>query len=1289
MKKSELQIVGKVPSPPDQASDSNKKSEVSCDRGPLFYRYESDGSGGLRSLRRVPSTTHTPTIIVSAGSVTPSIVVGVSEEGEKARMEESGVPIGPYKVSESYKNSVLKTSYSDGVVKIEYLVSGRTPLISLVRGSSGSYTLSGLEGVNLFHSQRLREILKIIKSVSKELESINIRGFVTSTHLSDYPIMKDYLKEYVKADPRHKGGSSLKSLDSRLTLREKRVLVGWLHTLFSLNMYTLILGVLHRLGVGQSKSKLLEVLESSNLSGSEKELVHDLILDLQTLSFKFYGGINASVREAIRQGGLTVTENTYCGFDTEYQNEEMGVNKILSAQWAVNSRIILTMPFLTDYELSNQNTQSGEAYRLNPMWFKQGKMNFFALQSSIRGYIREIRELRFSQNDDSIKRITHSIIQDGTPYFIEKGKINFVLGSRSPIKTYFKTDNLDKLDLNSLVQIGLNLDSEFMDGRRNRLKAILKNLNVLPSVAPCSLSELPLSKTDKLPQSGGSIEEITDSALESKSPTFYKGPSSRTYKGGFTSEPISLTTRRNFYIIGHLTQADLSLLSDFAEFKRELDIVNKCMVTLGKSSIVKHGHNIIFRDTLLLAPGGKKSLASIGSMYGDHLRKISLSESQHQNMAALLKDDPNLFKNYALRDSLISLVHAQTLEDEAFKLNKLGIPLSLSSLGGINLGHFWNKVGYKGYQISKDYLIGDSRKVPTPKGLFMLGNIGLYLNNYIASYKGGRNESFMIGTDTKSKWYDNDLTSAYTSAMAMLGDPNYDLAIRLSPTEIGEMTEYELLYSYTTIELKSFVFPESVSYPSIPCYADETTTVYPRRGKGIITGIEYLAALKQGCEMSITGGTLIPFRLKDNLPFDKLSDEASDWDLYKRRAFAPLSVRDKPLSEIFKDMPFSGVISSLQAERRKHLKGTIQNLLYKEMGNCLYGSVTKGINHKVKFDIKTNRTIRMESNEISNPIIASWITGYVRSLLGELLHRIDISGGKVVSVTTDGFITDIPDLENSLLGSIKASEFSLLKEYRSIREHLSGNPSGLEVKNEKRGFSNLMSWTTRGQLSVDMGIKAITGLQTSWDLKENWDLMSTVGLGGTINFASRSLRSALDVYKQGGHVTMSYRDQDFRIAYNNNRVILDDSKSEGFLSSRPIESIEEALTLRRYSQLPRSSVYQKNTSQKTNSKYTSILEIGIRAFLKALLAGHSGLTMTSFSGYRDIIDYVHKFVYSSGWNLRRGLDSSYISQLKMRQKDKTQKPYQVPRHPCILSFFDYVKERFKDFDTSLILSKDS
>lgn len=110
--------------------------------------------------------------------------------------------------------------------------------------------------------------------------------------------------------------------------------------------------------------------------------------------------------------------------------------------------------------------------------------------------------------------------------------------------------------------------------------------------------------------------------------------------------------------------------------------------------------------------------------------------------------------------------------------------------------------------------------------------------------------------------------------MCMLGDPNYTLARRLSPSVIKIMSDFELLYSYTTIEVENFRFPSSVTYPSIPCYADEITTVYPLTGKAVLTGSEYLTALKQGCTMEVSGGTLIPFRLKDNLPPEQLSDDA-------------------------------------------------------------------------------------------------------------------------------------------------------------------------------------------------------------------------------------------------------------------------------------------------------------------------------------------------------------------------------------------------------------------------------
>jgi hypothetical protein len=211
----------------------------------------------------------------------------------------------------------------------------------------------------------------------------------------------------------------------------------------------------------------------------------------------------------------------------------------------------------------------------------------------------------------------------------------------------------------------------------------------------------------------------------------------------------------------------------------------------------------------------------------------------------------------------------------------------------------------------------------------------------------------------------------------MMGDPNYALARRISPEEILSMSDNELMYSYTTVEVKDFQFDYKLQYPSIPCFADEVTTCYPRSGVNVIlSGVEYLTAKTQGCAMEILGGTLIPFR--HTVPYKPNSTDEdienlgkTDWQKYKSKAFPPSEYFGQSLEKIFQDMPFREVISELQSERRKHPKGTISNLLYKEMGNSIYGSVCKGLSHKVRYDIKTDRMVRMEANEIANPILAS------------------------------------------------------------------------------------------------------------------------------------------------------------------------------------------------------------------------------------------------------------------------------------------------------------------------------
>lgn len=165
-------------------------------------------------------------------------------------------------------------------------------VIRLERSTNGSFYFDGLDAVNLLHSQRLKEILDGITGKILEIDSINDKGYVNSTRLSDYPVLRDYLDSYVKPKKLEKlddetlaGLSNQKRLnliDSALTLREKRIMIIWFYSLFNLNMFYLILDVLDRLGIGLSSTRATELLETSVLTEEERLLIADLIVDLKT-----------------------------------------------------------------------------------------------------------------------------------------------------------------------------------------------------------------------------------------------------------------------------------------------------------------------------------------------------------------------------------------------------------------------------------------------------------------------------------------------------------------------------------------------------------------------------------------------------------------------------------------------------------------------------------------------------------------------------------------------------------------------------------------------------------------------------------------------------------------------------------------------------------------------------------------------------------------------------------------------------------------------------------------------
>jgi hypothetical protein len=269
----------------------------------------------------------------------------------------------------------------------------------------------------------------------------------------------------------------------------------------------------------------------------------------------------------------------------------------------------------------------------------------------------------------------------------------------------------------------------------------------------------------------------------------------------------------------------------------------------------------------------------------------------------------------------------------------------------------------------------------------------------------------MYGVEREQEWFDYDLSSAYTSVMALAGHPDYEKCRRLSLSELQSLTKEEILYSYLIINA-DFQFPVDTKYPSIPCFVEENCTVYPLEGSCVITGAEYLLAISQKCNIRINDIFLTPFKESE----------------YKNQK------------------PFASILNLVQEQRREYPKGTISNLIYKEIGNSIYGSVVRGIGNKRKYDIKSKGMVRMLGDSLTNPLIASWTTAFVRSIIGECLHTIQKIEGLVVSVTTDGFITNVKDLECKLLNTF------LFAEFKKIRMHLANEVYGLELKHVGKGI---------------------------------------------------------------------------------------------------------------------------------------------------------------------------------------------------------------------------------------------
>ncbi|MBO2568136.1 hypothetical protein I6M39_03855 [Shewanella algae] len=461
-------------------------------------------------------------------------------------------------------------------------------------------------------------------------------------------------------------------------------------------------------------------------------------------------------------------------------------------------------------------------------------------------------------------------------------------------------------------------------------------------------------------------------------------------------------------LFGHFLRADLTTFSDFwKNQKTTLRGLRRTVASamqdygvdvqaLGARKAGKDPHvveapsgekfrtQVRFVDTLALSPGGA-GLAVIGELIG--LPKLELPEGYAKDeMRKFMEEQPELFHAYAMRDAEIALAYG--LRMFKFATVELGLSKCPTTLGAMGVAVFQKMLKDSG--VDKCEAFGERQIITqnwnaqlgrphTKKELVPTEARELFEHLATRCYMGGRNECFTCGPTEVSTFYDFDLSGAYTTGMVDLHPLDYEKAFMSRNVDdfCGHICGFARV---------RYSFPDDTRFPCLPVHHELYGLYFPLSGETYATAPEIEVARNMGATLDILQGVIIPW----------LSDSQS---------------------------LFLSFVQMIRHKRSIYPKKSFEESMWKEIGNSLYGKTAQGLREKTAFELASGLGKDIPRSAITNPYFAAHTTGFVRAVISELLASVP-TNRVVVSVTTDGFLTDAPIKEISLTGAM-CSRFNL------------------------------------------------------------------------------------------------------------------------------------------------------------------------------------------------------------------------------------------------------------------------
>lgn len=493
------------------------------------------------------------------------------------------------------------------------------------------------------------------------------------------------------------------------------------------------------------------------------------------------------------------------------------------------------------------------------------------------------------------------------------------------------------------------------------------------------------------------------------------------------------------------------------------------------------------RDTLAHAPAGGGSLASLGAVTG--VEKISLPGDYISRMDDLLADDPGLFLDYGVNDALVTLAYATRVGGVDQSLS-MTLPSGAARAVSDRLREFFGCGDKADLDLVWRGVVRD-----TESGLCVDedddGDLAFYrkdglvpvsgpgeqvMTAWSRAYHGGYNACPGVGWFGGTT-YDVDACGAYPTAMACVRDIDWSDPIATIFTKQELSLDLVSDFDVPFVGWVTFEFPEDVKFPTIPIRVDGSPVFVSESTTGVwACGPEIVAALHLGARVWCEVGYLCRV-----LRFNGEDSRSLAYGM-------------------------QGLVDDRAAAASVYGKKSVEALVLKTGAASVYGKMAQSVAGRRGWSSRDQDMEDLTGSALTSPYHAAMTTALVRAQLLLAMNAVDDAGHRVISVTTDGFITDMG------IESIRDLPLYGLRDILGAgRERLVGDTTIWELKHTQ---SEVLSVTTRGNVGRDeSGVLAHASLVTpdgiARDSAEDraWFWDTCISRTGRINFTSAEFPS--------------------------------------------------------------------------------------------------------------------------------------------------------------------------------------